>query len=113
MVVGVNGVGKTTTIGKLAKRYKDKGYKVLLGAGDRAAAIEQLEVWASVLMFLLLLKKWAQTQRCTFDLESAISQNADMFCDTAGRLHNKKGLMEELGKVKRVMQKLIPDAPMM
>ena len=116
MVVGVNGVGKTTTIGKLAQQYKNKGYKVLLGAGDtfRAAAIEQLVVWGErVGVPVISQKMGADPAAVAFDtIESAIAQNADVvFIDTAGRLHNKKGLMEELGKVKRVMQKLIPDAP--
>lgn len=116
MVVGVNGVGKTTTIGKLAKRYKDKGYSVVLGAGDtfRAAAIEQLEEWGKrVDVPVITQEMGSDPAAVAFDtIESAISRKADIcFIDTAGRLHNKKGLMEELGKVKRVMQKLIPDAP--
>ena len=105
MVVGVNGAGKTTTIGKLASQFKNKGYKVVLGAADtfRAAAIDQLQVWADRVGVPIV----------AFDtLSSAIAQNADIvIIDTAGRLHNKINLMNELTKVKRVMQKVIPDTP--
>jgi fused signal recognition particle receptor len=116
MVVGVNGVGKTTTIGKLAWQFKQAGKKVLLGAADtfRAAAIEQLEIWADrVEVPLIKQKMGSDPASVAYDtLSSAISQNADVvIIDTAGRLHNKINLMNELGKVKRVMKKLIPDAP--
>lgn len=116
MVVGVNGVGKTTTIGKLAYQFKKAGKKVVLGAADtfRAAAIEQLQIWADrVDVPIVKQKMGSDPASVAFDtLESAISQNADVvIIDTAGRLHNKVNLMNELSKVKRVMQKLIPDAP--
>lgn len=116
MVVGVNGVGKTTTIGKLAYQFKKAGKKVVLGAADtfRAAAIEQLQIWADrVEVPIVKQKMGADPASVAFDtLESAISQNADVvIIDTAGRLHTKVNLMNELSKVKRVMQKLIPDAP--
>ncbi|MEA3449166.1 MAG: signal recognition particle-docking protein FtsY [Bacteroidota bacterium] len=116
MVVGVNGVGKTTTIGKLAHQFKKAGKSVLLGAADtfRAAAIEQLEIWAErVEVPLIKQKMGSDPASVAYDtLSSAISDNKDVvIIDTAGRLHNKKNLMNELGKVKRVMKKLIPDAP--
>lgn len=116
MVVGVNGVGKTTTIGKLAKQFKDKGLKVVLGAGDtfRAAAIDQLNIWAErVDVPIIKQKMGSDPASVAYDtLQSALSQNADVvLIDTAGRLHNKIGLMNELAKVRKVMQKLIPDAP--
>ncbi|MGC9330847.1 MAG: signal recognition particle-docking protein FtsY [Bacteroidales bacterium] len=116
MVVGVNGVGKTTTIGKLAYQFKKAGKSVLLGAADtfRAAAIEQLEIWAKrVEVPLIKQKMGSDPASVAYDtLNSAISGNKDVvIIDTAGRLHNKKNLMNELGKVKRVMKKLIPDAP--
>ncbi len=116
MVVGVNGVGKTTTIGKLAKQFKDKGLKVVLGAGDtfRAAAIDQLNVWADrVDVPIVKQKMGSDPASVAYDtLQSALSQEADVvLIDTAGRLHNKIGLMNELSKVRNVMQKLIPDAP--
>lgn len=116
MVVGVNGVGKTTTIGKLAHQFKNRGLKVVLGAADtfRAAAIDQLEVWAErVDVPLIKQKMGSDPASVAFDtLSSAVSQEADVvLIDTAGRLHNKVNLMNELGKVKRVMQKVINDAP--
>jgi len=116
MVVGVNGVGKTTTIGKLAYQFKKSGYKVVLGAGDtfRAAAIDQLQIWADrVGVPIVKQKMGSDPASVAFDtLQSAVSQNADVvIIDTAGRLHNKVGLMTELSKVKRVMQKVIDDAP--
>ncbi|MCM1075877.1 MAG: signal recognition particle-docking protein FtsY [Bacteroides sp.] len=116
MVVGVNGVGKTTTIGKMAAQFKKAGNKVVLGAADtfRAAAIEQLEEWGRRADVPVVKQKLgADPASVAFDtLQSAIANNADVvIIDTAGRLHNKKGLMDELTKVKNVMQKLIPDAP--
>lgn len=116
MVVGVNGVGKTTTIGKLAAKFTTAGKKVYLGAADtfRAAAIEQLEVWAQrVNVPLVKQQMGSDPASVAFDtLNSAIANNADVvIIDTAGRLHNKVNLMNELTKIKRVMQKLIPDAP--
>lgn len=116
MVVGVNGVGKTTTIGKLAYQLKKKGLKVVLGAADtfRAAAIEQLEIWSQrVDVPIVKQKMGSDPASVAFDtLQSATSQGADVvIIDTAGRLHNKVNLMNELGKVKKVMQKLVPDAP--
>ena len=116
MVVGVNGVGKTTTIGKLAAQFKKQGLKVVLGAGDtfRAAAIDQLQVWADrVDVPLVKQKMGSDPASVAFDtLESGVNQNADVIIiDTAGRLHNKVNLMNELTKIKRVMQKTIADAP--
>ena len=116
MVVGVNGVGKTTTIGKLAYQLKKKGLKVVLGAADtfRAAAIEQLEIWSQrVDVPIVKQKMGSDPASVAFDtLQSATSQGADVvIIDTAGRLHNKVNLMNELGKVKKVMQKIVPDAP--
>ncbi len=116
MVVGVNGVGKTTTIGKLAYQLKKKGYKVILGAADtfRAAAVDQLKIWAErVDVPIVQQGMGADPASVAFDtLESAKSQGADVvIIDTAGRLHNKINLMNELSKIKRVMQKVIPDAP--
>ena len=116
MVVGVNGVGKTTTIGKFAYQFKKSGYKVVLGAGDtfRAAAIDQLQIWADrVGVPIVKQQMGSDPASVAFDtLQSAVSQNADVvIIDTAGRLHNKVGLMSELSKVKRVMQKVIDDAP--
>jgi len=116
MVVGVNGVGKTTTIGKLAHKFKAKGLKVVLGAADtfRAAAIDQLEVWAKrVDVPIIKQKMGSDPASVAFDtLNSAVAENADVvLVDTAGRLHNKVNLMNELSKVKRVMQKVVPDAP--
>ncbi len=116
MVVGVNGVGKTTTIGKLAHQFKRQGLKVVLGAADtfRAAAIDQLEVWADrVDVPIVKQKMGSDPASVAFDtLSSAVTQEADVvLIDTAGRLHNKVNLMNELGKVKRVMQKVIEEAP--
>lgn len=116
MVVGVNGVGKTTTIGKLAHQFKNAGKKVILGAADtfRAAAIDQLQIWADRTDVPLVRQEMgSDPASVAFDtLESAVKQNADVvIIDTAGRLHNKINLMNELTKVKRVMQKVIPDAP--
>ena len=116
MVVGVNGVGKTTTIGKLAYQFKKQGLNVVLGAADtfRAAAIDQLQVWADrVDVPLVKQDMGSDPASVAFDtLQSAVSTNADVvIIDTAGRLHNKVNLMNELTKVKRVMQKVIDDAP--
>ncbi len=116
MVVGVNGVGKTTTIGKLANQFKKAGYSVVLGAADtfRAAAIDQLQIWADrVGVPIVKQQMGSDPASVAFDtLQSAVSQNADVvIIDTAGRLHNKVNLMNELTKVKRVMQKVIADAP--
>ena len=116
MVVGVNGVGKTTTIAKLAHHYKQKGYSVVLGAADtfRAAAIDQLQVWADrVGVPLVKQQMGSDPASVVFDtLRSAQAHNTDVaIIDTAGRLHNKVNLMNELGKIKRVMQKVIPEAP--
>lgn len=116
MVVGVNGVGKTTTIGKLANNYKKAGKSVILGAADtfRAAAIEQIGIWSERAGVPLVKQKMgSDPASVAFDtLDSAIKQNSDVvIIDTAGRLHNKVNLMNELSKVKRVMQKLVPNAP--
>ncbi|MBZ4677218.1 MAG: signal recognition particle-docking protein FtsY [Anaerophaga sp.] len=116
MVVGVNGVGKTTTIGKLAHKFKSAGKKVVLGAADtfRAAAIEQLEIWADrVDVPLVKQKMGSDPASVAYDtLSSAKAKDADVvIIDTAGRLHNKVNLMNELTKVKTVMQKIVPDAP--
>jgi len=116
MVVGVNGVGKTTTIGKLAYQFKKQGYNVVLGAADtfRAAAIDQLQVWADrVGVPLVKQQMGSDPASVAFDtLQSAVAQNADIvIIDTAGRLHNKLNLMNELTKVKRVMQKVVEEAP--
>ena len=116
MVVGVNGVGKTTTIGKLAYQLKKKGLKVVLGAADtfRAAAIEQLEIWSErVDVPIVKQNMGSDPASVAFDtLQSATTQDADVvIIDTAGRLHNKVNLMNELGKVKKVMQKIVSDAP--
>jgi fused signal recognition particle receptor len=116
MVVGVNGVGKTTTIGKLANRFAKEGKKVIIGAGDtfRAAAVEQIEIWGNrVGVPVVKQAMGSDPASVAFDtLQSAISQNADVvLIDTAGRLHNKINLMNELSKVRRVMAKLLPDAP--
>lgn len=116
MVVGVNGVGKTTTIGKLAYQFKKQGLNVVLGAADtfRAAAIDQLQVWADrVGVPLVKQSMGSDPASVAFDtLKSAVTQNADVvIIDTAGRLHNKVNLMNELTKVKRVMQKVVDDAP--
>ncbi len=116
MVVGVNGVGKTTTIGKLAYQFKKEGKKVVLGAADtfRAAAIDQLQVWADrVDVPIVKQKMGSDPASVAFDsVQSAVKQNADVvIIDTAGRLHNKVNLMNELTKVKRVMQKVVDNAP--
>ncbi|MBE6306809.1 MAG: signal recognition particle-docking protein FtsY [Bacteroidales bacterium] len=116
MVVGVNGVGKTTTIGKLAYQYKKKGYSVYLGAADtfRAAAVEQLVAWGErVGVPVVKQKMGSDPASVAFDtLSSAKANNADVvIIDTAGRLHNKIGLMNELTKIKNVMAKVLPDAP--
>ncbi|MDE6418689.1 MAG: signal recognition particle-docking protein FtsY [Duncaniella sp.] len=116
MVVGVNGVGKTTTIGKMAARFKAAGNRVVLGAADtfRAAAIEQLEEWGRRAGVPVIKQRLgADPASVAYDtLQSAIANDADVvIIDTAGRLHNKKGLMDELTKVRNVMQRLVPDAP--
>lgn len=116
MVVGVNGVGKTTTIGKLANQFSRAGKKVVVGAADtfRAAAIDQLKVWGERANVPVVSQKMgSDPASVAFDtLQSAVGQGADVvIIDTAGRLHNKTGLMAELGKIKRVMQKVVPDAP--
>jgi fused signal recognition particle receptor len=116
MVVGVNGVGKTTTIGKLAYQFKKAGFNVVLGAADtfRAAAIDQLQIWADrVGVPIVRQEMGSDPASVAFDtLQSAVAQNADVvIIDTAGRLHNKINLMNELSKVKRVMQKVVGDAP--
>ncbi len=116
MVVGVNGVGKTTTIGKLAHQFKQQGLKVILGAADtfRAAAVEQIVIWGErVGVPVVRQQMGSDPASVAFDtLKSAVAQGADVvLIDTAGRLHNKKGLMDELSKIKRVMQKVLPQAP--
>jgi fused signal recognition particle receptor len=116
MVVGVNGVGKTTTIGKLAHQFKSAGKKVVLGAADtfRAAAVDQLIIWSErVGVPIVQQGMGADPASVAFDtLQSAKSQNADVvIIDTAGRLHNKVNLMNELSKIKRVMEKVVPSAP--
>ena len=116
MVVGVNGVGKTTTIGKLAYNFKKAGKKVVLGASDtfRAAAVEQLQIWAErVDVPIVQQGMGADPASVAFDtVKSAVAQDADVvIIDTAGRLHNKVNLMRELTKIKTVMQKVLPDAP--
>ncbi len=116
MVVGVNGVGKTTTIGKLASQFKANGLKVVLGAADtfRAAAVDQLVIWSERAGVPIVKQAMgSDPASVAFDtIQSAVAQNADVvLIDTAGRLHNKVNLMNELTKIKRVMQKVIPDAP--
>ena len=116
MVVGVNGVGKTTTIGKIAYQLNQQGKKVVLGAADtfRAAAIDQLKVWAERAQVDIIAQNMgADPAAVAFDtLQSAVAKNADVvIIDTAGRLHNKVNLMNELTKIKRVMQKVVPNAP--
>lgn len=116
MVVGVNGVGKTTTIGKLAYQFKKQGLNVVLGAADtfRAAAIDQLQIWADrVYVPMIKQDMGSDPASVAFDtLQSAVTQNADVvIIDTAGRLHNKVNLMNELTKIKRVMHKVVNDAP--
>jgi fused signal recognition particle receptor len=116
MVVGVNGVGKTTTIGKLASQFKKNGLKVVLGAADtfRAAAIDQLQVWADrVDVPMVRQDMGSDPASVAFDtLQSAVNQDADVvIIDTAGRLHNKVNLMNELSKIKRVMEKVVENKP--
>jgi|TARA_Y100000385_G_scaffold286373_1_gene348251 fused signal recognition particle receptor len=116
MVVGVNGAGKTTTIGKLAHQFKKQGLNVVLGAADtfRAAAIDQLQVWADRVDIPIVKQSMgSDPASVAFDtLQSAVSSEADVvIIDTAGRLHNKVNLMNELTKIKRVMQKVVPNAP--
>lgn len=116
MVVGVNGAGKTTTIGKLAYQFKKQGLNVILGAADtfRAAAIDQLQVWANRVDIPIVKQSMgSDPASVAFDtLQSAVSSDADVvIIDTAGRLHNKVNLMNELTKIKRVMQKVVPNAP--
>jgi len=116
LVVGVNGVGKTTTIGKIASQYQQQGKKVLLGAGDtfRAAAIEQLTEWSKRSQCDILSKSEGSDPSAVMyeTVQKAVAENYDVvICDTAGRLHTKKNLMEEMKKMVRVIQKLIPDAP--
>ncbi len=116
MVVGVNGVGKTTTIGKLSYHFKKAGKKVILGAADtfRAGAIDQLQIWADrVGVPLVKQQMGSDPASVAFDtLESAVAQKSDLvIIDTAGRLHNKINLMNELSKVKKIMNKVIPHAP--
>jgi len=116
MVVGVNGVGKTTTIGKLAYNFKKAGKKVVLGASDtfRAAAVSQLQIWSErVGVPIVQQGQGADPASVAFDtVKSAVAQDADVvIIDTAGRLHNKVNLMRELTKIKTVMQKVVPDAP--
>ena len=116
MVVGVNGVGKTTSIGKLAWRYKQAGKGVLLGAADtfRAAAIDQLKIWSERAgVDIIAQHMGADPAAVAFDtLEAAVARNSEVvIIDTAGRLHNKRGLMEELTKIRRVMDRIVPGAP--
>jgi fused signal recognition particle receptor len=116
MVVGVNGVGKTTSIGKLAWRYKQAGKRVLLGAADtfRAAAIDQLKIWSERAgVDIIAQHMGADPAAVAFDtLEAAVARNSEVvIIDTAGRLHNKRGLMEELTKIRRVMDRIVPGAP--
>lgn len=116
MVVGVNGVGKTTTIGKLAYQYKEAGYSVMLGAADtfRAAAVEQIDEWGRRAGVPVVKQQLgSDAAAVAFDtLSSAVANGVDVvIIDTAGRLHNKKGLMDELTKIKRVMEKVVPGAP--
>jgi len=116
MVVGVNGVGKTTTIGKLAYKFKNEGKKVMLGAADtfRAAAVDQLQIWADRVEIPIVKQKMgSDPASVVFDtLQSAVANDIDIvLIDTAGRLHNKINLMNELSKIKKVMQKIVPEAP--
>ncbi len=116
LVVGVNGVGKTTTIGKLAHNYKKAGYSVILGAADtfRAAAVDQLTIWSErVGVPIVKQNMGSDPSAVAFDtVQSAVSRGSDVvIIDTAGRLHNKAHLMEELTKIKRVIKKVLPDAP--
>ncbi len=116
MVVGVNGVGKTTTIGKLANKFKSNGLKVMLGAADtfRAAAVDQLKIWADRVDVDITYKDMGTDPAAVAyaTIQEAVEKNVDVcIIDTAGRLHNKVNLMNELTKIKRVMSKIIPDAP--
>jgi len=116
MIVGVNGVGKTTTVGKLAHRFHQEGKKVVLGAADtfRAGAIDQLQIWADrVGISLVKQQMGSDPASVAYDtMQSGVAQGADVILiDTAGRLHNKANLMQELSKIKRVMSKVIPEAP--
>ncbi len=116
LVVGVNGVGKTTTIGKLAYNYKQQGYNVMLGAADtfRAAAVDQISIWAERIGVDIVKREMgSDPASVAYDtVSSAVAKGADVvIIDTAGRLHNKKHLMEELSKINRVIKKVIPDAP--
>lgn len=116
LVVGVNGVGKTTTIGKLAYNYKKAGYNVLLGAADtfRAAAVDQLTIWSERVQVPIIKQAMgSDPSAVAFDtVQSAIAKGSDVvIIDTAGRLHNKLHLMDELSKIKRVIQKVVPNAP--
>lgn len=116
MVVGVNGVGKTTTIGKLANKFKSNGLKVMLGAADtfRAAAVDQLRIWADRVDVDITYKDMGTDPAAVAyaTIQEAVAKNVDVcIIDTAGRLHNKVNLMNELTKIKRVMSKIIPDAP--
>lgn len=115
VMIGVNGAGKTTTIGKMALKYKKEGKKVILGAADtfRAAAIEQLEVWANRAdVPMIKQKEGSDPAAVVFDtISSAKARGSDLIiCDTAGRLHNKKGLMDELNKISRIIDRELPDA---
>lgn len=115
VMIGVNGAGKTTTIGKMALKYKREGKKVILGAADtfRAAAIEQLEVWANRAdVPMIKQKEGSDPAAVVFDtISSAKARGSDLIiCDTAGRLHNKKGLMDELNKISRIIDRELPDA---
>ena len=116
MVVGVNGVGKTTTIGKLAAQFKRAGLKVMLGAADtfRAAAVEQLDIWGQRAGVPVIKQQLgSDSAAVAFDtVSAAVAQGMDgVILDTAGRLHNKKGLMDELTKIRNVMSRVVPDAP--
>jgi len=116
LVVGVNGVGKTTTIGKLASRFKEAGNSVILGAADtfRAAAVDQLTIWSErVGVPIVKQAMGSDPSAVAYDtVASAVAKNADIvIIDTAGRLHNKAHLMDELNKIKRVIQKVVPDGP--
>ena len=116
MVVGVNGVGKTTTIGKLAYQFKQMGLKVVLGAGDtfRAAAVDQLDIWSKRIgVDIIKQPMGSDPASVAFDtVQAAVARKTDVvIIDTAGRLHNKVNLMNELSKINRVIQKVIPDAP--
>ena len=116
MIVGVNGVGKTTTIGKLANKFRNAGKSVIIGAADtfRAGAIDQLEVWAQRAKVDIVKQQMGSDPASVVHdtLNSSVSKNVDIvLIDTAGRLHNKVNLMNELSKIKRVMTKVIPDAP--